>query len=832
MKNFNLKTLLPYVLAILTFIVISYAYFPKLMEGKIVNQSDISSHVGASKEKSDFKEKTGEETLWTNSMFSGMPTTTIGVQYKGNYLEEIYNYLFWGPRPASYLILAFVGFFLLLLAMGMNVWLSAIGALAFGFCAYNFQIIQVGHNSKMVAIALMPMVLAAMVYAYRKRALLGAILFGIALSFEIIANHPQVTFYLAMIVIAYGIARLVVAVKNKQLPRFIKTSVFILLATVLGIGSNVNRLWPIWEYGKYTMRGGSELQMAHRSGTQTKGGLDKQYATANWSYGIEETPNFLIPNFNGGASGGELSTRSETYRILKQGGVPNADQMIRQMPTYWGPQAFTAGPMYMGAISVFLFVLGLAIVKGAVKWWIGGISLLALLLGWGSHFMWLSELFFDYVPLYNKFRVPSMTLIILQLTIPLLGFYALNRLFKGEIDKKTFFKGLKIALGITAGFCFLFGLFPGLAGSFSTPADSSYPEWLQQTLPTDRQNLLRTDAFRSLFFILTAAALIWAGYTKKINLKFTFLGLGLFILLDMWTVDKRYLNDGHFVTPREFNNNFTLRPVDKEILKDQDPHYRVLDLAVNTFNDSHSSYYHKTIGGYSAAKLQRYQDLIDYHIMPEIQELAQSINRGGITQASLDSVLGQLEVLNMLNAKYIVLSPTQPPLINPSALGNVWFVDNYQIVENPDEEILTLKTIDPASTAVIDRSFATELEGKDFRTDPESEIRLESYAPNKLVYRSRSTTDRLALFSEVYYPRGWQADIDGQPVDILRANYILRSMIVPAGEHTITFRFEPASFSQGATVSRICSIILLVILAGTVIYYLIGNNKKKMALKV
>ncbi|MEG0795107.1 MAG: YfhO family protein [Odoribacter sp.] len=828
MKNSYLKQAIPYITAFIIFITLSYIYFPAVLEGKIINQSDISSYVGASKEINDYRQKTGEEPLWTNSMFSGMPSTMISTTYKGNYLQQIYNQIFLGPRPASYLILALVSFFLLMLAMGVNVWLATIGALAFGLCAYNFQILQVGHNAKMVAIALMPLVLAALIYAYRKKALLGAVLFGFALSFEIMANHPQITFYTGMIAFAYGIAQLVLSLKNKTIARFLKTSCFILVVTLLAAGTNVNHLWPTWEYSQYTMRGGSELQMAQGNGSQTKTGLDKGYATA-WSYGIEETPNLLIPNFNGGASGGELSKKSQTYQTLKQGGAPNAEEMIKQMPTYWGPQPFTAGPMYMGAICVFLFILGLILIKGVTKWWIAGISLLAVLLSWGNHFMWLSAFFFDYVPLYNKFRVPSMILTILQITVPLLGFYTLNKIFNGAFDKKTIIRAFKIALGISAGFCLLFVLIPGLAGSFTSPADQQYPDWLQQSLPADRESLLRNDALRSLFFILLSAAIVWAGYIKKISFRFTLIGLGVLLLLDMWSVDKRYLNNDHFVTPLEFNNNFVLRPVDQEILKDRDPHYRVLDLSVNTFNDSHISYFHKTIGGYSAAKLQRYQDMIDYHIAPEIQAFAKDLQQGA-TRTTVDSSLRHQSVLNMLNAKYIIVAPNNPPIINPSALGNAWFVQDYKIVNNPDEELIALKNIHPEQTAIIGKDFAAQVEGKIFHPDSNAQIQFISYAPNKLEYKTNTTNEQLAVFSEIYYPKGWQINIDGKPAELLRANYILRAAIIPTGEHTVTFTFEPASYQQGAMISRICSIVLIVLLMGIVSWdirrkYLITHKK-------
>lgn len=819
MKKINLKSLYPHLLALILFIVIGYAYFPALFEGKIVHQSDISSWRGAANETIQYRDKTGEEPLWTNSMFSGMPTTMISTLYKGNYLDNLYSNLFAGPRPASYLILALFSFYLLMLAFGVRPWLAFVGSLAFGFCSYNFQIMQVGHNAKMVAIALMPMVLASVVYAFRKNKWLGAVFFGITLSFQIMANHPQITYYLAFIILFYGIAQLYKAVKAKTLPVFFKTVSLLVVAVILAAATNVNHLWPTWEYSKYTMRGGSELTINQTN--QTKGGLDKEYATA-WSYGIDETLNLLIPNFKGGASGGALSKDSETYKFLKSAGASNSEQIIKQLPLYWGSQAFTAGPMYMGAIAIFLFILGLVLIKGPMKWWIVGISLLALFLGWGRNFMFLSGFFYDYVPLYNKFRVPSMMLVVLQLTIPLLGFYTLNKIINGDFDKKTLIKALKISLGITGGVCALFALLPGLAGSFTSPADGQYPDWIQQYLPQDRKSLLSSDAFRSLAFVLLAGVVIWAWVIQKIKGQHVAIIIGLLILTDMWTVDKRYLNNDHFVQQREFNNQYQPRPVDKAILADKDPNYRVLDLSVNTFNDSHTSYHHKTIGGYSAAKLQRYQDIIDYFIFPELQILQSSTSL-----STMEDNLSKQKVLNMLNTKYIIIPEYNAPINNKYAYGNAWFVKDYELVNTPDEELLSLKQIDPRESAVISKDFESIIQDKGFNYDENATIELSSYAPNKLEYKTSAANEQLAVFSEIYYPKGWNVYVDGNKTDLLRADYILRAVIIPAGEHTVTFEFKPESYYMGARVSAISSGLLLLALLSGIIFYLYRYVKKK-----
>lgn len=819
MKKINLKSLYPHLLALILFIIIGYAYFPALFEGKIVHQSDISSWRGAANETIQYRDKTGEEPLWTNSMFSGMPTTMISTLYKGNYLDNLYSNLFAGPRPASYLILALFSFYLLMLAFGVRPWLAFVGSLAFGFCSYNFQIMQVGHNAKMVAIALMPMVLASVVYAFRKNKWLGAVFFGITLSFQIMANHPQITYYLAFVILFYGIAQLYKAVKAKALPAFFKTVSLLFVAVILAAATNVNHLWPTWEFSKYTMRGGSELTLNQTN--QTKGGLDKEYATA-WSYDIDETLNLLIPNFKGGASGGSLSKDSETYKFLKGAGASNSDQIIKQLPLYWGNQAFTAGPMYMGAIAIFLFILGLVLIKGPMKWWIVGISLLALFLGWGRNFMFLSSFFYDYVPLYNKFRVPSMMLVVLQLTIPLLGFYTLNKIINGDFDKKTLIKALKISLGITGGVCALFALLPGLAGSFSSPADGQYPDWIQQYLPQDRKSLLSSDAFRSLAFVLLAGVVIWAWVIQKIKGQHVAIIMGLLILTDMWTVDKRYLNNDHFVQQREFNNQYQPRPVDKAILADKDPNYRVLDLSVNTFNDSHTSYHHKTIGGYSAAKLQRYQDIIDYFIFPELQILQSSTSL-----STMEENLSKQKVLNMLNTKYIIIPEYNAPINNKYAYGNAWFVKDYELVNTPDEELLSLKQIDPRESAVISKDFESIIQDKGFNYDENATIEQSSYAPNKLEYKTSAANEQLAVFSEIYYPKGWNVYVDGNKTDLLRADYILRAVIIPAGEHTVTFEFKPESYYMGARVSAISSSLLLLALLGGIIFYVYRYVKKK-----
>ena len=858
-----LKKVLPYAVIVAGFVVIAYAYAPQVLQGKVVNQSDISSWKGMSHEILEWNEEHPDDpALWTGSMFGGMPATQISVDYRGDATDPFYNLLFWGQRPPSYLIISLLGGFLLFLAFGVNPWLSAVGAIAVTFCSYNMQIVQVGHNTKMVAIAFMPWVLAALVYAYRRKALLGAVFFALALSFQIKANHPQITYYLAFIVFGYAIAELCgavaaqrrrkAAVRNavpvsdsiltsgttveppfRETPvgRWLIASVLVLVGGLLGIATNANKLLPTYEYAEYTMRGGSEL--THDEHNQTGDGLKLDYATA-WSYGIEETPNLLIPDFNGGSSSGELSRDSETFRALQSYGV-NAESMRKGMPLYWGPQPFTAGPMYLGAVSLFLFVFGLCVIRGRYKWWIAGVSLLALLLGWGSHFMWFSEIFFKYAPLYNKFRTVSMILVILQVTVPLMGILGVNAaLFAKEpLPDRKVRNGLLTALGVTGGISLLFALFPGLAGDFSSASDAAVfggNEQLIRALQDDRRSLLRSDAFRSLIFIVLAAGVFFASWKGKLKTMPAVALLGILLLVDLWGVDKRYLNKEHFVTERNFDSPFNPRPVDNAIHQDTDLSYRVLDLSVNTFNDAIVSYHHKTIGGYSPAKLQRYQDLIDFHIAPEMRAMIDDVNSAmstARTVGDLENALGYYPVLSMLNTKYVVIDPGSLPLTYDRRLGNGWLVSRVRTAPTADAEMAALGEIDPAVEAVIFDPEAPEGTVTEYAGADSGRVELVYYSPNRLRYDVSAPAKGLAVFSEIWYPAGWKAFVDGNEVPVLRADYALRALMIEEGDHEVEFVFDPASFTVGRNISLASSIAILVLLAGAVLYSVLFADKRK-----
>lgn len=882
---------------LLLFIALAYSYTPQVLEGKIVNQSDIASWKGMANEAITHNEANPDDpTAWTNSMFGGMPTTATIDSFEGDWTDYIYDSLLTGRRPASYLLIALIGGFLLMLSLGTSKTIAVAGAIAIAFCSYNMQIIQVGHNTKMQAIAYFPWVLAGVIFTYKAalsrirndrgddntslrgedrrgnlwlpKTILGATLFAFALSMQIKANHLQITYYLAIVIFAYAIGLFIYlcidkARRSEGLKRFFAASALLLVIGIVGIATNANKLIPTYEYTPYTMRGGSELSAD--SDSHNDKGLDLDYATA-WSYGISEMPNLLIPNFNGGASSGELPLDSETGQLLKRAGQPNLKQTMKHMPLYWGPQPFTAGPMYMGAITIFLFVLGLILCKGREKWWLVAATVIAIFLAWGNHFMWFTKLWFNYAPMYSKFRTVSMALTVLQVTMPMLGFYVLDRILNEKYEKKVFMKAGYIAYGITAGFCLLCVLIPGIAGTFTGASDAGMNEMIVDALRADRKTLLTKDALRSLILITVVFALIiWAFRTPKVdavgkNGSFVLKGRTVIVAvavvflvwIDLVSVGKRYLNKSHFVTPKDFTAHYEPRPVDEIIHQDTDPHYRVLDLSVNTFNDAIQSYHHKCIGGYSPVKLQRYQDLIERYITPEIRKAYGAVENAATVQ-EVSAALPELKVVSMLNGKYIILGAEYSPVVNPHAYGNCWFVSDCVPAAGPDEEIALLAGTDLRTTAIIgdDFSWARLPQAYGLRNDVEETsddviarsdsdvaicrptIALTSYAPNELRYAFSTDTDNAAIFSEIYYPKGWKAWIEpsgaygevrdgkyhptaeGREIELFRADWMLRGAIVPAGEGQLIMRFEPESYQLGKNISRASSIALILLLIGS-----------------
>lgn len=894
---------------VLLFLVLAYGFVPEVLTGKIVNQSDITGYRSMSQEAVAWNNAHPDDpTYWTDSMFGGMPTTSFVPSSDGDWTQSLYSLLMKGKRPANWLFISLLGAFLLMLSLGVDKVLAIGGAVAITYCSYNFQIIQVGHNTKMQAIAFLPWALAAVIFTYRSalrpwlcpairqtqgpdsavaepveatkgwkswlpKTLLGAVLFGFALSFQIKANHQQITYYLAIMIVIYALYVFLriclekvgrfgkLSDRRGAFGRFFAASVLLLAVGLAGIGTNTIKLAPLYEYTKYTMRGGSEL--SHPEGGEINNtGLQLDYATA-WSYGWEELPNLMIPNFNGGSSAGSVNPdKSEVVRLFRQAGQGNANEIAKSLPLYWGPQPFTAGPMYMGAITVFLFVLGLFLYKGKEKWWLLAATILAVFLSLGNHMMWFTKLFFDYAPMYSKFRTVSMALIVLQFTLPMLGFITLDRILKQEYSKKEFLKAGWIALALTAGFCLLCAMIPGIAGSFSGRTDTQMQDIIVDALKADRRHILSVDAWWSMILIVVTFGLILWAYSIPKNAPKSYesdphignarrmqamVGICLLVFVNMFAVGKRYLDSDSFTTPRQFNNQFTARQVDKLILEDKSPSYRVVDLSADIFNDSFNPYWHKCVGGYSPAKLQRYQDLIDRHIVKELQSVSLS-TRGAKTLEEFQGGLRNIPVLSALNTKYFILGAEMPPVENLEAFGPAWFVDSFVPAETPDEEIALIDSVDLRRTAVIGADFAAASAGfaktaaanaigssvKESAEEPVEGfaenfiegsaelpadglatdfIRMTSYAPNELHYHYSASAARTAIFSEIYYPDGWTATVDGAPLDLFRADWIFRAANLPAGEHDIVMRFEPKAYSIGAKASRASSLTLFILLA-------------------
>ena len=788
-----MKKILTLTIPVIFFFAISYIYFSPLLESKEILQHDKTTFIGMSKEIADYRTETGEEALWTNSMFGGMPSYLISTGHPYNLVKYVNGVLNFAKRPASQLFLLLLGAYFLFLAFGSSPFISAIGAIAMAFTSYNFIIIAAGHNTKVIAIAYLPAVLAGIHLAFRGRIYLGAIIASLFLALQLLANHLQITYYTLLIVLIFGLVEFIYTIKEKNYKLFLKAIAFLVVGVVLAVGSNFSSIYTTLEYGKYSIRGKSELTSDAHNKTS---GIDKDYAT-QWSYGIDETLTVLIPNFKGGASGSELSKNSETYKFIKQVQGPQyAAQMIKQMPTYWGDQPFTSGPVYLGAIVIFLFVLGLIILEKRLKWWLVSATLLSIMLSWGHNLNWLTNFFLEYVPGYNKFRAVSMTLVIAQITVPLMAILALKKVFDGEINNQKLVKAFKNSLYIVGGVTLFFAVFPGMFFDFSSQSDQHYiAQGLQafvDALREDRKTMLRNDAFRSFVFVLLSAGVIYLYIIKKLKLNYTIALLGILILVDLWAVDKRYLNNDNFVTKKQAREPYQMTNADKQILADKDPNFRVLNLTVNTFNDASTSYFHKSIGGYHGAKMRRYQELIDFQISKN-----------------------NMDVLNMLNTKYfIVPGNNRQPVAqyNPEVLGNAWFVSDYRVVPDADAEIDALSDFNPSVEAVVDQRFEHFVAGKEFTKDTISKIELESYKPNHLVYKASCQNEELAVFSEIYYPKGWNAFIDGNPAEHFRVNYVLRAMVLPQGEHTIEFKFEPQSYYLGNKISLASSAILLIIM--------------------
>ena len=816
----------PHIAAFLLFVVISFMYFSPVLEGKQLLGHDTESWMCMAKETLDYNATHNDVTLWTNSMFGGMPTYQISMTQPYNLIKYVEDLIHIFPNTVYNLMLYLIGFYILLLAFKVNPWLAIVGAIAFSFASYNFIIILAGHNSKAITIAYMAPLIGSVFMAFSRKRVLGALLTAFFLSLAIRANHVQILYYTVFILIILAVVEFIYSIKEKEIAGFLKTSGMLIAAALVAVGMNATSLLTTNEYSKATMRGESNGLTVDTQNSQH--GLNKDYIT-QWSYGIGETMTLLIPDFKGGGSGGALTSDSETGKRLTSLGAPDVNKIMKetQFPLYWGSQPFTSGPVYIGAIICFLFVLGLFLVDKRTKWWLLPIIGLTLMLAWGRNFMWLTDIFIDYVPLYNKFRTVSMMLVATGFGMTLMAMLALKEVFI-EKNKQKLIRPVLISAAIVGGIALIFALIPSLSGDFISPADAQYTgnnAFLKETLPLDRAGLLRADAFRSLMYILLSAGLIWLYAKNYIKQNLTYVLFGILILFDLAPVAKRYLNNDNFQRPRHFETLITPSKADNFILQDKSQ-FRVLDGTVSIFNDASPSYFHKNIGGYHAAKLRRYQELINMHVEKEVGRLFGAFGRATTPQV-INNTMDSLGVLNMLNMKYLIYSKEAAPVINPHANGNAWFVNNIRIADNANDEMRMVGEINTKKELVVDKLFASQLPAK-LNPDTTARISLKSYEPNDLVYNFSSKTDQVAVFSEIYYKDGWNAYIDGKIVPYVRANYLLRAMPLKAGNYEIEYKFEPKSYSIGNSIALISSLLLLLGIIGYV--FLLWNKSRKTAI--
>ncbi len=824
--NTVFKKALPDLLVIVAFILISFVYFSTaVLDGRKLSQHDSLAAIGQGQESREYMEQNdGERTRWQNSMFGGMPTYQIGPTYNSTKPIDAAKkaYQLFLPNYVYLVFIMMLGFYILMRALKANYLVSALGAIIWAFSSYFFIIIAAGHIWKFITLAYIPPTIAGMILVYRRKYWSGAFLVMVFVAFQLSSNHIQMSYYFMIVMIAIAIAYMVEAIKERKFATYAKSTGVIIIAGLIGVTANISSLYHTYEYSKETMRGKSELSH-HGAENKTDAGLERDYITA-WSYGIGETFTLLVPNTKGGASV-PLSQNPVAMKKAR----PEYRDIYNQIGQYWGDQPGTSGPVYAGALVMLLFVLGLFIVKGPMKWALLGATILSIMLSWGRNFMGFTDFFIDYVPMYNKFRTVSSILVVAEFTIPLLAALTIKELVQKPHLLRDNMRPLYYSLGLTAGVALIFAIAPRLFfSSFipmsevqalqSLPAEHIQP--LMNNLEEMRIAMFTTDAWRSVAFILAGAFMLWLFIKNRIKAQWMVLAVLLISLVDMWQVNKRYLNDEMFTPPTQNDRVFTKTPTDETILQDPTLYYRVLNMATSTFNDGITPYWHKTIGGYHAAKLRRYQDLIDVHLSEEMGALHNAIIE---TQGNLDTLsTSNFEVLNMLNTKWVIM-PTQSgqtiPVENPNAFGNAWFVDNVRYVNTPDEEIDALGEVDLRTTVVVNKNEADVL--KNWTIAPKdslSSIELTDYAPNKLRYQANTKKDELAVFSEIYYPDGWLISIDGKPAEMVRANYTLRALPIPAGSKTVEFYFDPTSIKVTDGIAYGALLAMLLTAAGALFF--------------
>lgn len=811
-----------YILIAALFLLISVVYFSPVLEGKKLQSSDGTQFKGMAKEIVDYREATGKEVLWSNNMFSGMPAYLTSTVYSGEVISKIQRSITGISQPVMILTFSFLFFFILCILLDIGIWTAFAASLAYGFMTFTFVVMVTGHMTKAHALTYTALIVAGILVAFKKNRIAGSLIATLGLSLMLSANHLQMTYYVAILALILGITYLIYAIREKTLPDFTKTAGLLLIAVLLAVGTNFSRLYTTYEYGKYSMRSQSDLSLG---GENKSSGLDKNYIL-DYSYDLGEALTAFIPRFKGGGMGEPLSTSSETYKFFAEAQGPEKAKKAVEggMPMYWGTQPISGAPFYFGAVLCFLFVLGIFLVKGKDKWWLVAVFVISLLLSLGKNFQFLTNLMLDYFPGYNKFRDVKNIIVIQQFAMALLGVLAIKEIYERKITNEEFMKGLKYAFGITGGLALIFAVLPGLAGSFSGKTDAQYlqmgyPQQFIDALIADRESALRIDAFRTFIFVFLAAGGLWAYWNNKLKGQYAIVLWVVLVLADMMPVNKKYFNNDNFSSKKEVAVPFQPTLADQEIKKDKDLYYRVLNLQ-NPFADARTSYFHKSLGGYHGAKMKRYNELYSYTIEPEMRTLI----AGFKTPETMDSVMNYLPVINMLNTKYFIYDLNSAPLGNSHALGNAWLVKNVKIVNKADEEVTSLKNFDPKTTAIVNKSFEKELSGFTSGSG-EGQIKLTEYQPNYLKYEATvNSGSQLAVFSEIYYPKGWKSFIDGKETVHLQVNFVLRAMVIPSGKHEIEFKFEPASYYLGNKVSLASSILLLLAIGGY-IYFSFKSKK-------